>query len=142
MKLFITFTKKTLFAAFAAVTAGLIIIGQLFTIRAGGIDGSTNALRCEYVSGLGYSIDETAVSEKEIVIPEVFSDVYARYNDIQKKAGFDLTLYKGKKAVVYTYRLNDAEDTVINLIVSDKYIIGGDVSSVRIDGEMKPLSPE
>lgn len=141
MKLFITFTKKTLIAVLAAVTAGLIIIGQLFTIRAGGIDGSTNAMRCEYVSGLGYSVDETAVSEKEIVVPEVFSDVYTKYNEIQKKAGFDLTLYKGKKAVVYTYRLNGEEDTVINLIVSDKYIIGGDVSSVRIDGEMKPLSP-
>lgn len=141
MKLFITFTKKTLVAVLAAVTAGLIIIGQLFTIRAGGIDGSTNALRCEYVSGLGYSVDETAVSEKDIVVPEVFSDVYTKYNEIQKKAGFDLTLYKGKKAVVYTYRLNGEEDTVINLIVSDKYIIGGDVSSVRIDGEMKPLSP-
>ena len=141
MKLFITFTKKTLVAVLAAVTAGLIIIGQLFTIRAGGIDGSTNALRCVYVSGLGYSVDETAVSEKDIVVPEVFSDVYTKYNEIQKKAGFDLTLYKGKKAVVYTYRLNGEEDTVINLIVSDKYIIGGDVSSVRIDGEMKPLSP-
>ena len=43
---------------------------------------------------------------------------------------------------IHRMKTDGTEDTVINLIVSDKYIIGGDVSSVRIDGEMKPLSPE
>lgn len=139
MKLFITLSKKTLCIILASLIILLIIIGQLFTIRAGGIDGSTNALRLEYLSGLGYAVDETAVSVKQIVIPERFSDVYNEYNRLQQTAGFDLTRYKGDSACVYTYRLSDSEDTVINLIVSDNNIIGGDISSVRIDGEMKAL---
>lgn len=139
MKLFITLSKKNLCVILASLIIMLIIIGQLFTINAGGIDGSTNALRCEYLSGLGYTVDETAVSVKEIVIPENFSDVYNEYNRLQQKVGFDLSPYKGDKAFVYTYRLSDSEDTVINLMVSDNNIIGGDVSSVRIDGEMRAL---
>lgn len=139
MKLFITLSKKTLCIILASLIISLIIIGQLFTIKAGGIDGSTNALRLEYISGLGYTADETAVSVKEIVIPESFSDVYTEYNRLQQTAGFDLSRYRGGSACVYTYRLSDSEETVINLIVSDNIIIGGDISSVRIDGEMKAL---
>ena len=139
MKLFITLSKKSLCIILASLIISLIIIGQLFTIKAGGIDGSTNALRVEYLSGLGYRVDETAISIKEIVIPEIFSDVYSEYNRLQRTAGFDLSRYKGESACVYTYRLSDSEDTVINLIVSDNNIIGGDVSSVRIDGEMRAI---
>ena len=139
MKLFITLSKKSLCIILASLIIALILIGQLFTIKAGGIDGSTNALRVEYLSGLGYRVEETAVFAKEIVIPENFSDVYSEYNRLQQGAGFDLSRYKGEKACVYTYRLSDSEDTVINLIVSDNNIIGGDVSSVRIDGEMRAI---
>ena len=53
MKLFITLSKKSLCIIFAALIISLIIIGQLFTIKAGGTSGSTNALRVEYLSGLG-----------------------------------------------------------------------------------------
>lgn len=139
MRLFITLSKKSLCIILALLIISLIIIGRIFTIKAGGIDGSTNALRVEYLSGLGYRVDETAVSVKEIVIPEIFSDVYSEYNRLQHRAGFDLSRYKGESACVYTYRLSDSEDTVINLIVSDNNIIGGDISSVRIDGEMKAI---
>ena len=141
MRLFITFSKKTLLIVLAALAAGIIILGEVFTIRAGGADGSTNAQRCGFARDLGVTPDETAVSVKEIVIPEEFSDVYMKYNGLQRSAGYDLMPYRGRKATVYTYGVTDAEDTVINLIVSDGKIIGGDISSVRIDGEMKPLIP-
>ena len=91
MRLFITLSKKSLCIILALLIISLIIIGRIFTIKAGGIDGSTNALRVEYLSGLGYRVDETAVSVKEIVIPEIFSDVYSEYNRLQQRTGFDLS---------------------------------------------------
>ena len=142
MKLYITLSKRTLCVILASLIIAIILMGQLFTVKAGGIDGSTNRLRCEYLQGLGYAVEETALSSKEIVIPTEFSDVYSKYNALQKTAGFDLSLYKGKAAVVYTYRSAEDEDTVINLIITDKFIIGGDISSVRIDGEMNALLPK
>lgn len=141
MKLFITMSKKTVAALIAAVIIILILLGQFFTIRSSGLDGSTNAHRVEYINSLGVKINETP-EVKSITVPEEFGAVYEKYNQLQKKAGFDLTPYKGKPAKVYTYRLTDSEDMRVNIIVCGECIIGGDISSVRIDGEMRPLTPE
>ena len=141
MKLFVTVSKKTLAAVLAAAVVILILLGQFFTIRSSGIDGSTNAHRVEYINSLGVKINESP-QVKSITIPENFSEVYEKYNLLQKKAGFDLSVCKGKAAEVYTYRFADDEDMTVHIIVCDKRIVGGDISSVRIDGEMLPLIPE
>lgn len=139
MKLFITMSKKSIAALTAAVIIILILLGQFFTIRSSGLDGSTNAQRVEYINSLGVKINETP-EVKSITVPEEFGSVYEKYNQLQKKAGFDLEPYKGKPAEVYTYRITDAEDMRVNIIVCGECIIGGDISSVRIDGEMLPLT--
>lgn len=140
MKLFVTVSKKTLAAVLAAAVVILILLGQFFTIRSSGIDGSTNAHRVEYINSLGLKINENP-QVKSITIPENFGEVYEKYNLLQKKAGFDLSACKGKEAEVYTYRFADDEDMTVHIIVCDKRIVGGDISSVRIDGEMLPLIP-
>lgn len=139
MKLFITFTRKSLAITLAATIIIVILSAQVFTIKSTGIDGSTNARRVEYIESLGYSIDDSNVLSKNIVIPQEFSAVYKKYNALQMQSGFDLSLYKGCNATVYTYCIVGADDMRVNIIVSDGYVIGGDVSSVRIDGEMTPL---
>lgn len=139
MKLFLTFSKKSLAVLLAAAVMGAVLLGQLLSIRSGGADGSTNALRVAYLQGLGYNIDDAAVTHKDVVIPEEFSDVYEKYNRLQRQAGFDLAPYRGKQAEVYTYRLSNDAENEIHLMVSDGVVIGGDVCSLRIDGEMLPL---
>lgn len=141
MKLFITLSKRTLFIIFAATVTAVILIGKIFTVNAGEAEGSVNAMRVGYIERLGYSVDDTAISVKKTLIPQSFTDVYKRYNELQREAGFELLNYCGREVTVYTYRLTDLEDTVVNLMVSGGVIIGGDVSSVRIDGEMLPLIP-
>ena len=113
MRLFITFSKKTLLIVLAALAVGIIILGEVFTIRAGGADGSTNALRCDFARGLGVTPDETAVSVKEIVIPEEFSDVYMKYNELQRSAGYDLMPYRGRKAVPATCTVAQKKRTAV-----------------------------
>lgn len=137
LKLFVTLTKKTLAALLAGTVIALVIISRVFSVDANTIDGSTNAKRVQFIRDLGYGINETA-AVKETVIPQKFTKVYERYNIIEKQAGFDLTGYKGKKAVVYAYTTSDGEKTV-TLIVVNGEIVGGDVSSVAFDGEMLPL---
>ncbi len=137
MKLFVTLSKKTLCIILGLIVIAIVLIGMLSSVKSGERKVSTNAERCEYIKELGYNIDETAISVKEIIIPQSFSDVYTRYNSLQKRAGFDLTPFKGEKATVYTYGIN--EERVVNIIISDNKVIGGDVSSVKIDGEMLPL---
>lgn len=140
MKLFLTFTRKGLIITICAVIAALVIISRVSALSSGNTDISTNALRVEYINGLGIKVNETAESTRSITIPTEFSDVYENYNRIQKKAGFDLTPYKGMKADVYSYILADDEYERVNLIIIKNKVIGGDISSVRADGQMRPLT--
>lgn len=137
MKLYFILTKKNLAVILAALIIGFILLGQFFTAKAGGIDGSTNAKRINYLQGLGIYVDETATEIKDITIPWEFSAVYQKYNLLQQKNGFDLANYKGKKAKVYTYSIDGEED--VHLIICNDEIIGGDISSPKIDGNMTGL---
>lgn len=139
MGLFITLSKKNLAVITALVIIFFLVLGSVYSAESGKIDGSTNALRVAYIKRLGYEVDETAVSVKEITVPMEFSAVYEKYNQLQKKAGFDLADFRGEKAEVYCYKLSFSDEKAVNLIVSDGVIIGGDIAETRIDGEMKPL---
>jgi len=100
----------------------------------------TNDDRVSYIKQLGYSIDEETAITKDIIIPTQFSDVYNRYNELQKEAGFDLSVYKGQPATTYEYKIaNQQEPTYITLIISEGQLIGGDIHQTALGGEMKPL---
>lgn len=143
MRMYLTFTKKGLVALLAAVLLCLMIGGEIYA--AGNIkeNGKTNRMRVDFIKGLGLSPQEECIGVKEIVIPERFGEVYTNYNALQDKAGYDLEPYKGSNATVYTYSVETPDgysgDTVVNLIVYNGRIIGGDVSSRALNGFMLPL---
>lgn len=81
---------------------------------------------------------------KSVLIPEEFSDVYENYNSLQKKQGFDLYPYRGKRAEVYTYIIvtvdgERVKNTEAHVMVCDGRIIGGDVASTELGGEMNGI---
>lgn len=139
MKLFITLSKKGVAVALAVITIGFVCLSRVASIGQNKKDGSTNALRIDFISSLGYSADETAAEVKETVIPREFGTVYENYNLLQRSADFDLKPYSGQAVTVYTYSLTESENTRVNLIIFKGEIIGGDVSSTELDGEMLPL---
>ena len=140
MKLFLILTKKSLAVILAVTVIALLLLTQVFSARTKNIDGSTNTLRTDYLKSIGISAESDGVRSKNIIIPENFDNVYSEYNFLQKKSGFDLAPFKGMDATVYTYPLSGDESKEIHLIVCDGNIIGGDIASISIDGEMKPLN--
>lgn len=138
MKLFFTVTKKGLCVALSAIVILFLSAMWTFSIKASAIDGSTHARRMVYINSLGIAVDEDNYSSKETVIPTEFQDVYREYNKLQKEAGFDLTSFKGKSVMVYSYPVWGQEKN-LTLIVCDGNIIGGDIAETSLDGEMLPL---
>ena len=133
--------KRTMaiFAALCLLCAGVVVMAG-----AGrrGVSAATEQERMEYICSLGYMPSLAGAETTEISIPEEFSDVYENYNTLQKQAGFDLSNYKGCLVTRYTYCLADFpadEYVVANILVKDEKIIGGDISSRRLDGFMLPL---
>jgi hypothetical protein len=45
----------------------------------------------DYLESLGWAVDTESATEKQVVIPERFSNVYEEYNSLQKAQGFDLS---------------------------------------------------
>lgn len=138
MKLYLIFNKKNLAIITGVIIISLIVLSRFASVDIAFLDGSTNAKRISYLSGLGYDVDDSDCTSKNTLIPEEFSDVYEQYNNVQAESGFDLSKYKGKTVTVYTYPVNDS-DMYVNLIVCNGEIIGGDVSSHAIGGSMQPL---
>ncbi len=118
--------------AFAVVI--FVIIFGVFSI-----DNSTNRMIVEYVTNLGWQVNPSPSTISHLTIPAEFDAVYETYNAVQKVSGFDLTPFKGKSVTRYTYTVqNHAEsgscEVVLGILVYDKRIIAGDISSVDSGG--------
>lgn len=92
------------------------------------------------LTSLGYEFSES-FTKKTFTIPIEFDMVYNNYNEIQKDAGYNLLPYRGKECIMYTYEIYNHPfgKSNANIIVYKDEIIGGDISSVSLDGFMVPL---
>ncbi len=138
-------TALTVFALFMLACIFSLMIGSSFHIAEPpeeylGISslGSTLDQRIDFLQKLGYSPDPSSEEHEEVSIPTVFGDVYKNYNDIQKQSGGDLSQYKGAECTRYTYR-DESSDMMLNLLVFDGRIIGGDKCTYALDGKMEAL---
>lgn len=130
-------TKKRIAVILAVLSLGLILAGQFLSVTAGETDISTNEKRVNYIHTLGVKLQSDSFTQKEVTIPQSFSKVYNNYNALQQKAGFNLLNYRGKCVVIYTYNIDS--QTVVNLIAYKGKLIGGDIASLKIDGQMTAL---
>jgi len=98
----------------------------------------TNEDRVKFLKQFGWETDGEVKEEVTMKIPAEFDKVMKTYNELQKKAGFDLSKYKGREVTRYTYRLNNYPDydgdVLANVIVYKNRVIGGDVCSSDVKG--------
>ena len=135
--MYLTLTKKRLLLAFFITVLTFFVLTQFFSVKANTIKLSTNAQRVGYIKSLGATLANDEFSQKDVVIPEEFGNVYNNYNVLQKQAGFDLNGYRGKEVSVYTYRLIDGK--CVNLMIYKNKLIGGDIADVNVTGSMTSL---
>ncbi len=141
MKLYFIFTKKGLAVIFIFVVMLLLIIGQFSTLNLNYIDGSTNQKRIEYFLSVGLDVNETAVLQKQTLIPQKLSGAFLEYSNILKESGFNISDYCGMEATYYCYSLkNDPQKSVNILVVQDK-IIAADITD-NLNGEITSLKKE
>ncbi len=103
----------------------------------------TNKDRVEFLKSFGWEEDEAPLETMEVRIPQEFDGVYAEYNELQKKQGYNLEKHSGKKVMRYTYKINNHkqdEDAVANIIVYKNKLIAGDVCSPKMGGFMHGLN--
>ncbi len=135
--MYVTLTKKRIFILLCALSLIFVLIGQFLSVGVSGVEVSTNALRVQFIATLGVDLESDNFKEKLVTIPYEFSDVYEKYNALQKTAGFDLSAFKGKNVTVYTYLTSD--NRAVNLMVYETKLIGGDIADLNVNGQMTAL---
>lgn len=99
--------------------------------------------RLRFISHYGWEVSEEPIEVREVVIPQVFDEVYTNYNKIQLEQGFDLEDFAGQRVKRWTYAVKNypniqaSEEYIrLNLLVCNGKVIGGDVCSLKLDGFM------
>ena len=136
--------KKILILA-GAVVAVIIALVLLLGGRGDAADTAAPALsgndaRVEFLKGFGWEVAASPVESGQVRIPQDQSDVFDRYNALQKSQGYDLTQYAGKTVMRYVYKITNypgATDPVhATILVYKNQIIGGDITDTSASGIM------
>ncbi len=134
---------------FVVLLGGLILFLSKGTAEAAEpqalCSAKTDEERIQFLNSFGWEVEPQPAEVMELTIPETFDGVYEEYNAIQQRQGMDLAKYKGKRVKRWTYQITNYPDepqVVANLLVYEDKIIGGDVSTVRLDGFMQGFDPD
>ena len=149
--------KKKLATIVGGITAVILALVFVFTGEGGDSDDpyaaekellqscrlTTNEDRLALLTELGWEVVAQPEESMEVRIPQEFSDVYERYNQIQTEQGLDLAEHKGETVMRYTYTVvnhpSGEKHVRATLLVKNGRLIGGDVCSAKMDGFMHSL---
>ena len=138
--------KKKIAVIFAIV---VVAIAALILLLSGGGDAeptastavSNNDARVAFLKGFGWDVTTSPVESSQVRIPETSTEVYDRYNALQKSQGYDLTAYAGKTVMRYVYKINNypgaTEPVYATLLVYKNQVIGGDVTNTAAKGKIQ-----
>jgi len=146
--------KKIAIGLIAAV--GVILL--LILLLGGGDDSqptgaatvSGNDARVEFLQGHGWQVVTSPVESGQVRIPKEQSQVFSRYNELQKSQGYDLSQYAGEAVMRYVYKVENypgATDPVYaTVLVHKNQVIGGDVTNTGATGVVQsfqfPKTPQ
>lgn len=101
----------------------------------------SNEDRVKFLTDFGWDVSATPTESMQVRIPSESSDVFNRYNELQKSQGFDLSKYAGKTVMRYVYQINNfpsaTEPVYATVLVYKDQIIGGDVTNTGPSGQVQ-----
>ena len=110
-------------------------------INYGGI--KTKEDRIAFIKQFGIEINEDSEKAEKFRLPENFDRVILGYNQLQVRQGLNLSKYAKKRITHYSYEVTnfkDGEEVYVNLLVYKNKIIACDISSLKENGFVLPLS--
>lgn len=139
--------KKKVILALAAVA--VLIIALIMLLGGGSNDATTTAApslatndgRVKFLTDFGWEVTTSPVESTQVKIPEEMTDVYERYNALQKSQGYDLTQYAGKTVMRYVYKITNypgaTEPVYATLLIYKGQVIGGDITDTAAKGAVR-----
>ena len=92
----------------------------------------------KFLTQFGWEVNADDVEEVDVTLPSAFDKILTAYNELQMRQGLNLTKYKNKPVVRYTFTVKNypgAEGLVLaNVLVYRNRVIGGDLCSAEMSG--------
>ena len=125
----------------ALILSAVLLLGGGSDTETAAAAVSSNDARVQFLKDFGWDVTTSPVETGQVKIPEQSSQVFDRYNALQKSQGYDLTEYAGKKVMRYVYKINNfpgaTEPVYATVLVYKNKIIGGDVTDTAAKGQIR-----
>ena len=132
------------------ITAAAALILAAILLMGGGESGSaptaapsmsSNDGRVRFLRDFGWDVTNSPTESGQVKIPKESSEVFDRYNTLQKGQGYDLSKYAGKNVMRYVYKINNYPNSsapvYATVLVYKDQIIGGDVTDTAAGGKIR-----
>ena len=138
--------KKKLLIGGAALIALIVAVILLFGGGESATTGATGTIsnnddRVQFLQSFGWEVVSSPAETGQVRIPADASEVFDRYNALQKTMGYDLNAYAGKTVMRYVYRVKNypgaTEPVYATILIADNRVIGGDITDTAATGTMQ-----
>ena len=127
-------------AAIVGVVLAIVLFfgGSNDTTTTAATGVSSNDSRVKFLTDMGWQVSTSPVESSQVRLPQEQTEVYARYNTLQKSQGYDLSQFAGKTVMRYVYKVNNfpgaTEPVYATLLVYKNQVIGGDITDTAAKG--------
>ena len=128
-------------AVAALILSVVLLVGEENTAQTAAPAASSNDGRVKFLTDFGWDVTTSPAESSQVKIPKETSEVFERYNALQKSQGYDLSKFAGKNVMRYVYKINNypgaTEPVYATLLVYKNEIIGGDVTDTAAKGHIR-----
>ncbi len=125
----------------AAIVAVIWLLGGSGDVDAAAPGVATNDGRVKFLQDFGWEVAASPVESSQVKIPKETSEVFDRYNRLQKGQGYDLSQYAGKNVMRFVYKITNypgaTEPVYATVLVYKNQVIGGDVTDTAAKGQIR-----
>ena len=126
----------------AGVIAGTLwLLGGSEEVTTAAPSVTTNEGRIAFLQGFGWEVAQSPVESSQVKIPKGTSEVFDRYNNLQKSQGYDLSQFAGKDVMRFVYKItnypNATDPVYATLLIYKNQVIGGDITDTAAKGQIR-----
>ncbi len=125
----------------ALIIAGIWLLGGESDVTTAAPDAATNEGRVKFLQDFGWQVAASPVESSQVKIPKQTTEVFDRYNQLQKSQGYDLSQFAGKNVMRFVYKIENypgaSEPVYATLLVYKNQVIGGDITDTAAKGKIQ-----
>ena len=127
-------------AAAALILALILLLGENSAAQTAAPAPGSNDARVKFLSDFGWDVTASPTESSQVKIPQETTEVFDRYNALQKSQGYDLSKFAGKTVMRYVYKVNNHPGSTgpvyATVLMYKNKVIGGDITDTSSGGHV------